>query len=765
MARPKKETVAYEYKPADRYIILNKGDQDLFPIKVDLLDLLQRLFRFYGLPEPKDFPAFEKVYGYGVEPKEQVFEREVIPQKLILLEKHLRNELAKERRLSSIKIELTLINQFWDTLDANQEKYKDEIEWLRLQWYYRLFGKFIFINGRVTWILPSQHFFLNWWSLDNIIPEYRDADREMEIGALFAELDTTTFAHIDPDTKKPVPNEQGEYEMMDTGARVCLGVNDAKARRVGDTSRFQSKGYEKASRTLDFHFGTQGRDEPHAKKVFQENLMKPFSKLPIFWKPVWDAALGVKPKEHLLFDGESADFGLRTRVTHALSANAENYNGDKLHYYHRDEAGNSPQENVNKGHQIVKFCLTLGDKIIGFAAYTTTVEEISDRSAGENYMLLCMDSKYEMRNENNRTTSGLYNVFIKAERRVEGYIDKYGMPIIGKPTPEQEKFIGKNYGSRQFIENTIKDLKRKKDWEGLAVFQRQFPQSFRDCFSPPAKNQFWDTESIRNRIQYLTFSAREELPRRGNLVRTAGPDSDVEWRDDERFGRWYLSYDFAPYETNQRFLNKGIWFPMNPYKVVVSADTFGMDRTLGRASLGGITVRLRFDPTIDNEKADSSTWKTGRTIMTYSNRPDTVEDFCEDALMTCVFVNGMMYGERNKDNINVHFKRRKHGGYLLFDRDKYGNPVPEAGFWTNKDVKIKIFNLVKTQVLREVSRCPHIDLMQEMCNIRNPEDMTNFDLFTSNGGTLLAELNPFYEMQKYYNTRIDVSGVIPMKRY
>ena len=557
MARPKKETVAYEYKPADRYIILNKGDQDLFPIRVDLLDLLQRLFRSYGLPEPKDFPKFEKVYGYGVEPKEQVFERETIPQRLILLEKHLRNELAKERRFSSIKIELTLINQFWETLDLNQEKYKDEIEWLRLQWYYRLLGKFVFINGKVTWIPPSQHFFLNWWYLDNIIPEYRDADREMEIGALFAELDTTTFAHIDPDTKKPVKNEEGEYEMIDTGARVSLGVNDPKARRVGDTSRFQCKGYEKASRTSDFHFGTQGRDEPHAKKIFQENLMKPFMKLPIFWKPVWDAALGVKPKEHILFDGESADFGLRTRVTHALSANAENYNGDKLHFYHRDEAGNVANEDVNKGHQIIKFCLTLGDKIIGFAAYTTTVEEISDRSAGENYMRLCMDSKYEMRNENHRTTSGLYDIFVKAERRMEGFIDRYGMPVIGTPTPEQARFIGKNYGSRQFIENTIKDLKRKKDWEGLAVFQRQFPQSFRDCFSPPAKNQFWDTESIRNRIQYLTFSAREELPRRGNLVRTSGPDSDVEWRDDERFGR---QQGYSGLSTRRKQLSLYCWF-------------------------------------------------------------------------------------------------------------------------------------------------------------------------------------------------------------
>ena len=82
MAKRKSE---YDYQLVDRYVIINPDDPNLVPIKIDVLDQVKRVHREYGLPEPKDFPKFEDVDGYGLPPEEQMFHKEVIPEELLSL--------------------------------------------------------------------------------------------------------------------------------------------------------------------------------------------------------------------------------------------------------------------------------------------------------------------------------------------------------------------------------------------------------------------------------------------------------------------------------------------------------------------------------------------------------------------------------------------------------------------------------------------------------------------------------------------------------
>lgn len=326
----------HNYQPIDRYLVVNDNDPDLFPIKIDVLDVIQRTYRSFGLEPPGDIPPMRDVYGYGIKPEDQVFERELIPEGIIKLEKQIRNDLRKVKRVTPIRIELETINKFWEALGEQPERYERELQWIEQQWKYRLLGKFVFINGKVTWIPGHYHFYLNWIWLDDTRPEYRHWDMVKHVFVSFCKYDTTTFKNIDPKTRKPIPNENGEYEMIDLGNRVCAGISDSKSRRVGDTSAFQAVGMEEAMRSIEYHMGTQGKDADHAKKVFQQQFVRPWEKLPIFFKCFWDSSLGVKPKEHLLFDGETSDFGLHSRITHASSSNSEDYNGDKLYYFHRD---------------------------------------------------------------------------------------------------------------------------------------------------------------------------------------------------------------------------------------------------------------------------------------------------------------------------------------------------------------------------------------------------------------------------------------------
>ena len=52
---------------------------------------------------------------------------------------------------------------------------------------------------------------------------------------------------------------------------------------------------------------------------------------------------------------------------------------------------------------------------------------------GENFKKLFEDSDLKTRNANGQTKSGLYNLFIPMEWNMEGFIDRYGMPVFRAP--------------------------------------------------------------------------------------------------------------------------------------------------------------------------------------------------------------------------------------------------------------------------------------------------------------------------------------------
>jgi hypothetical protein len=768
MGRKKKPSNEFDYLPVDRYQYVNVDDDLLKPIRIDQLDILQRTYKQYGLPPPEDFPPLEDVAGYGLPPSEQVFEREVIPDGIKKLERQIRLDLRKAKNTSTIKRELTLIERFWDTIEGDPEKYSTEIEWLRQMWRFRLLGKFLFINGKATYIVGHYWFFLNWWTMNTVIPEYRDRDRRCELSVKFAETDTTTFAKINEQSRLPELNDVGEYDMLDLGRKICFGTNHPKHRRCGETSRSQAEHCEYITRTVEKHSAIQAKDDETATKIFQEHFVHAFTKLPVFWKPLWDGSGGIRPKNNMLFDSDDPYFGLHNRVTFATSSDSKKYDGDIINRMHLDESGKFSQASINEVVGVVKFCLSTGGgmNINGKIRSTSTVDELSgdekvSKAAGENYLKLCMDSMYHERDDNGQTRSGMYNIFFKASDGLQGFVDKFGGSIEDDPTPEQAKYIGNTIGARKYIKNKVNEYKRKKDWEGLSMFRRQHPMSFKECFAPPSRTQFFNREMLESRLVYLTFEHREELPRRGNFIRESYPDGRVLWVDDDQTGRFYLSFNFKPDETNLRENRNGVWFPKYQDKFVASADTFGLDRPLGRASMGGGAVRYRRDFFIDPEGKDLNACVSDRFIITYNFRPDTVEEYAEDMLMMSQYCGAMMYPERNKTNVIDHFRKRGYEGYLLYDVDRItGHRRPEPGWWNGGEgnkMRLAAFNAFRDEVNKNSKRMYHPDLIQELLDIRDPKDMTNYDLFTAAAGCLLAERNPYYEYVQKSQKSIDTS--------
>lgn len=758
----------FQYKPIDQIITLNDGDPSLFPIRIDQLDILQRTYRFYGLPEPDEFPSMDVVDGFGIPAEMQFFKREVTPQGLIDLEKSIRKELKprnKAKELSPVRREIKLINMFWDILEQNQDKYAEEIQWLQTMWYYRLIGKFLFINGKVTYIPGFYWYFLNYWYLNNnVLPDYRDRDRRWSMGLKYCELSTTTFKDIDRETGLPIPNSAGEYEMIDTGHRTLFGANFPKARRVGDTSRIECCFEEFVTRKLSAKVGIQGKDDENAATVFQEHFIHPFIKIPLFWKPLWDTAGGIAPKNSILFDDtEDIEFGLHSIVDFATSSDKAKYDGKYLDRFHADEFGKLKRSDPNEVFGVVKFCLSLGggSQIHGVGAATTTTDEIEEQSAGENYMKFCQRSHFERRDDNGQTESGFVNYFFRAEDGLQGFIGPYGESVIEDPTPEQAMFIGKDYGSRKYIENKIASYRRARDWEGLALFRRQHPQRFIDCFTPPPKNQVLRRDLIEAQLNFLQNNPQlVAVP--GYFYWVGGViDGVVGWQPDKD-GRFLMSKVFLPAETNQRIYRDNMWWPKIMDKYVGSPDTFGVNKPLGRKSNGGLVIRYRRDVLLDPMTKDMELVQSERDVVTYSFRPDTVDEYCEDMLMAHVYVGALCYPERNKTNVIDHFRRRGYGGYLLSDVDRTtGKSKPEPGWWNKNEIVEVAIRWLQDDVIRNISRCYHPDLLKEYLEFGGAAYLTDCDMVASKLGTLIAERNPYYQIVKGHNNHISVAGWIP----
>ena len=720
----------YKYKYPDKYLILNQGDPDLVPVVIDMDWLLERIYKEFGFeyipPEP------QHIYGYGIDPKDQKFEREEVPDKLVNLESRLRKRQRKSKE-TFIKREIDTMNMFWEELAMNQELYAKEIAWIETMWYYRLLGKWIYINGKATYLTGWQWYYLNFWHLDNVLPEYRDRDRRWFIAQKYTMLETRTFKKMDRDGYA-IPEYDGTYKFKDLNRRVFYGANNPKSRRVGDTSKTQCISSEIITRSMKVHHGIQGKDDDNASNVFNHHFVGPYKKMPIFFRPLAEA---LDPRTEMIFDNDDPEIGLGSRCDFATSSDRQAYDGYKLNFYHRDEPGKIKLEDIRKSHKVVKQCCSLGDKIIGFMVYTTTVEEMN-RRGGENYLKITKESHWNQRDKNGQTLSGLVNWFFPAYDGLEGFVGPYGESVIGDPTEEQAHHIGKLYGSKEFLDNKRQILIQNKDIEGLSEEKRLYPQTFRECFTPPAANTFFRTDILEATINKLQFDDKAWVT--GNFYWIDKGAWKVGWKVDEEFGRFHLSKQFPPETLSRSMIVDGRRQPVNPNRGIISADAFRVEKTdSDRMSDGAIVAFWRRDEMIDPPDKPVEQWESHRFILSYRNRPDTTKEFSEDVLMAAIYLGFLVYPESNVDKVITDFKEWNAEGYLLYDTDPdTGDLKNNPGYFTNDAVKVAIFNYWRDHIRIHGHRERHMDILGECLAIPNRDKMKDFDLFSAGGGCFLG---------------------------
>ena len=650
----------------------------------------------------------------------------------------------------------TKAEQYWERREAPKElekiqsifqwndkptEFKNKwVDYIEQEFDYRDNGFWFMNNGKPNYITGSHYMYLQWASIDVGYPDYREANRIFWIFWEACRADNRSFGMI------YLKIRRSGFSFMSSTECVNIGTL-ARDARVGILSK-------------------TGTD---AKKMFTDKVVPINSRLPFFFKPVMDGM--DKPKTELAYRvpaskitkknmfnvDEDGIEGLDTTIDWR-NTEENSYDGEKLLFLAHDESAKWVKpNNILNNWRVTKTCLRLGSKIIGKCMMGSTSNALS--KGGDNYKKLYEDSDIGTRNANGQTKSGLYKLFIPMEWNMEGFIDRYGMPILRKPTVEVIGVDG-NYitnGAIDYWEAEVDSL--KNDADALNEFYRQFPRTESHAFRDESKQAIFNLTKIYQQIDYNDSMIKEHYLTRGSFRwRDGVKDSQVIFTPDNR-GRFLVSWTPARHLQNNVHERNGSKHPGNEHIGSFGCDSYDISAVVGgRGSNGSLHGMTKFH--MDEAPVN-------QFFLEYIARPQTAEIFFEEVLMACVFYGMPILIENNKPRLLYHFKNRGYRGFCLNRPDKQYNKLSktekELGGIpnTSEDVRQAHASAIESYIEKYVGldligtyRSP--DEMGTMPFTRTLEDWakfdindrTKFDACISSGLAIMANQKHMYMPEK-----------------
>lgn len=722
-----------QYGEAQKGVWVNMDDKDLIPIWIDL-------------PRP---PEPHLIDNFGLPAREQMWHPPKLP-----------------KRLKELQNKYETLDEIWDELEDHRDIYEEELAFIRLQWHRRFNGYWFYNNGIPTFIDGWHYFYCGWWNIDVGLPKYRDRDRRFYLFA--RKIFTDTKAPKVNEKGFAVKDEKGNYIWIDFGRRLFYGFNYPKHRREGATYKAEDINYEIISRTLGAFGGIQSMNDVQARKCFLRHLVGPWKKLPFFFKPNYEGSTSPKtelsfspPAKRLSSRGSlsSSELGLESGINYEM-ADPSAYDGDKLYFHHDDEVGK-----LKKGlscwdrHTVVKECLVMGGDIIGFTIKTSTVGEM-EKGGGRAFKHQCSMSNYYERTPNGQTRSGLAVLFIPADDGLQGFIDPYGISIVGTPNDMQAEFIGRKIGAHEYLLNRRKGFIDAEDQDGLSEEVRLYPLRFAECFRTSTKTSGFNMNKLENYIDDLAFSKQNIIT--GNFVwKDNLRDGEVIFVENPQ-GKFKLSHQLNKEEANKKFWSDDemLWKPGNASWGVAGGDPFKFNKTEGnRKSKGGGAV-------IRKAKIKDGDFSMKRKfVCIYAQRTFDKNIYGEDMLMMCIYYGVPMFPEIDYPFLWDYFEQRGYAGFLLYKIDPRTFRVNNTPGDTANKVKQDIFTEYMTWIENEADEETHIEILEECRDIDGPEDMTNYDLFTAGGYALLGTRGIFDEVQALNEKEYTLDSYFRKKTY
>ena len=661
-------------------------------------------------------PAVPKdVFKRSDVPSEQYWERTPLP-----------NELSK----------ITSIFKWNEMPSTFKNRWVDYVE---NQFDYREDGYWFMNNGMPTYITGSHWMYLQWSSIDVGFPDYREANRIFFLYWEACRADKRSF-----------------------------GMIYLKIRRSGFSFMSSSESVNIATLAKDARVGILSKTGSDAKKMFTDKVVPINNKLPFFFKPIMDGM--DKPKTELAYrvpaskitkknmhDLDSDIDGLDTTIDWKNTED-NSYDGEKLLFLAHDESGKwIKPNNILNNWRVTKTCLRLGSKIIGKCMMGSTSNALS--KGGENFKKLYEDSNVSNRNANGQTKSGLYSLFIPMEWNMEGFIDRYGMPVFKKP---KEAVIGVDgeeivNGAIDYWEAEVESM--KSDADALNEFYRQFPRTESHAFRDESKQSIFNLTKIYQQIDYNDAMIKEHYLTRGSFHWKDGvKDTTVVWSPN-RSGRFLVSWLPEKNLQNRVIKKNGLKYPGNEHMGSFGCDSYDISAVVGgRGSNGALHGMTKFH--MDNGP-------TNEFFLEYIARPQTAEIFFEEVLMACVFYGMPILIENNKPRLLYHFKNRGYRNFSLNRPDKQYSKLTkserELGGIPNSSEDVKqahaasIESYIEKHVGLDTSGAYRdVDIMGSMPFSKtledwakfNINDRTKFDASISSGLAIMANQKHLYVPEK-----------------
>ena len=601
---------------------------------------------------------------------------------------------------------LSRVQSIFQWNDMPTEFKNQWVDYIEAEFDRREMGMWFKSNGAPTYITGAHYMYLQWTSIDIGYPDFREANRLLFLFWEACKADKRSF-----------------------------GIDYLKIRRSGFSFMSSSECVNTGTLAKDSRIGVLSKTGADAKKMFTDKVVPIANRLPFFFKPIQDGM--DKPKTELafripaskitkknMFDSTDNElYGLDTTIDWK-NTDDNSYDGEKLLLLVHDESGKwIKPNNILNNWRVTKTCLRLGSKIIGKCMMGSTSNALA--KGGGNFKKLYEDSNIFERNANGQTKSGLYSLFIPMEWNMEGFIDRFGMPVLRTPSKPvlgiDDELIHK--GAIDYWQNEVESL--KNDADALNEYYRQFPRTESHAFRDESKQSIFNLTKIYQQIDYNDSLIMDHHLTRGNLVWKNGmKDTEVVFNPDTR-GRFYVSWTPDKGLQNRVESKNGIKYPGNSHLGAFGCDSYDISGVVGGGgSNGALHGKTQFH--MDNAPINEF-------FLEYIARPQTAEMFFEDVLKACVFYGMPILIENNKPRLLYHFKNRGYRGFCMNRPDKHYNKLSkterELGGIPNssEDVKQAHASAIESYIEGHIG-LKNEDEMGDCIFMRTLEDWAKFDI-------------------------------------
>lgn len=550
----------------------------------------------------------------------------------------------------------------------------------------------------------------------------------------------------------------------------CLGLNEITKRKLGKTAKLGCWIYDRTSKPpYNQHAGIQSKGDDDAEEVMKKALVLPWQKLPDFFRPIYDTMKGDDPNELRFFHtsrrGSTAETereeedALESWIDYGASGESV-YDGPELDTYASDEAGKTKRPiSIKERQSVVRYCSEIDGKMNRKdypyfqrkQLYTTTVE--IEKGEEDNYEFQEMTAKSNPldRNENNKTSTGLYTYFLPAQKGMF-FDDKYGYP-------DEEKAI-------KFLLNEIKKLTDDGDTRGLSSFKRKNPMNFKMAFSADGTTALYDPETISNHLDDIVW--RNNLTERGNL----------EWKDGFEFERpiaknngeveyvlneitWVANIngkfekikDWMPKEPNSVYANNGKYIPNNNFSNRIGCDPFKYDKTKDKRRSNCAAFNYQMPDLINNEDIYGNCF-----TVRYAFRENSTRLANMDILKMAWWCGCQVLFERNVNHWKKDFEDWNCAGFLMWMPGEV-----EPGIYTDGkgNVVQTICNYTEAYINKFIKKVLFKTLMRKETGWLGfkVEDTQVFDEPMAAGFTLIAVQGKQY--RKKTEKLLNVESLVP----